>query len=598
MKNKLFIISIVLCFTHIAKSQFIISESGDSLAVIEGRLELSENRKTKTSATITLSYQIAKFPSSKNNLAVVMLAGGPGGSWLGTAGLNERFNEIKLYQKYADVIIYDQRGAGKSIPNLDCQDIIKGVKVKKLNFQKVSEAKRKLAIKCRDYWLSMGVDLSAYNTKESTDDLEDLRQHLGYDQLILVGGSYGSHLALHYIRKYPNHVKCAILHGIEGPNHTLDMPSEVLKVYQRIASATEKSDYYSKKLNGQSLLGLHEAYLKSLNGKKREASMRLIADFILSYKAGDRNNLELWPDNLLGLYAGEYEFSKEVRNHLSEIRPPHAMNNTMDFASWATKQRVRDIKRDRANIIIGPINEFYFQKDSIWPVKDLGDSYRAALSSNVRVLLIHGTWDISTPIENAKSIHQQLSNSHLIQVNHGSHDAYYELLEEWDLMEQTLINFINDSVEDLPAEFTLKLEFPEVFDEQQIAFWNAVIEGDVKMASFTLKKGVDINLIDTRSKKTGRSALNWAAWFGHIEMIEFLLDNNAEINIMNKSGYTPIHHAIENCQLQAFSLLLKNGASLSIASKSGITPKESAQKYCPDIFKVIQDEKAVSNKSN
>ncbi len=585
------IIALAIIFVHSSVDcQQIISENGDSLDVQEGTLSLPENRMSETTNTVTLSYQVATSKNSENgNVAIFMLAGGPGGSWLQTASLQERFDEIRMYQQFADVVIYDQRGAGKSIPNLDCKDVILNKKIDHLDSKSVAYTKRELATECRDHWLNMGVDLSAYNTAESTEDLEDLRQHLGYDQLVLVGGSYGSHLGLNYIKKYPDKVKCAIFHGIEGPDHTLDMPSQVLNAYKRIATATESSAYYSLKLKGKTFLELHEHYLKSLKHSFDESSKRLIANFIFRYKAGDRNNLSRWADNLLNLYEGESGLSQSVKNYLTNIIAPHAMNNVMDFSSWATPERIAQIRIDSGNYILGPINNIYFDKDSIWPVNDLGNEFRGPMSSQVPVLLIHGTWDISTPIENALEMHEQLSNSKLIVVKHGSHDAYYELLEEWSPMKQRINDFLNDKYEKEYNETTLKLEFPEVFDERQIAFWDAVIEGDVSKVSKIIEEDIDINLLDTRTKKTGRTALNWAAWYGNLEMIELLLRYGAQINLANKSGYTPIHHAIENCKFDAVHLLLERGADLSIPSLKGVYPKETAQESCPEVNSLIQE---------
>ena len=45
-------------------------------------------------------------------------------------------------------------------------------------------------------WRSKGVDLAAYNTNESADDLEDLRKALGASKISLWATSYGTHLAL------------------------------------------------------------------------------------------------------------------------------------------------------------------------------------------------------------------------------------------------------------------------------------------------------------------------------------------------------------------------------------------------------------------
>ena len=54
---------------------------------------------------------------------------------------------------------------------------------------------------CRDRWLDQGIDLAAYNSFETAADVADLWQALGYEQVNLFGGSYGSLLAQAIMRE-------------------------------------------------------------------------------------------------------------------------------------------------------------------------------------------------------------------------------------------------------------------------------------------------------------------------------------------------------------------------------------------------------------
>ena len=74
-----------------------------------------------------------------------------------------------------------------------------------------------------------GIDLAAYNTEASADDLEDLRIALGVPKISLFGFSYGTHLGLAAIRRHPSSIDRVILAGTEGPDdsqkypHTFDL---------------------------------------------------------------------------------------------------------------------------------------------------------------------------------------------------------------------------------------------------------------------------------------------------------------------------------------------------------------------------------------
>jgi pimeloyl-ACP methyl ester carboxylesterase len=61
------------------------------------------------------------------------------------------------------------------------------------------------------------VDLSAFTTEAAVADLDDLRQALGYERVVLWGGSYGTRLALTYMQRYPKRVAFAVLDGVAPP---------------------------------------------------------------------------------------------------------------------------------------------------------------------------------------------------------------------------------------------------------------------------------------------------------------------------------------------------------------------------------------------
>jgi pimeloyl-ACP methyl ester carboxylesterase len=69
---------------------------------------------------------------------------------------------------------------------------------------------------CRSQ-LERTADLAQYTTTASVDDLEDIRAALQYDALNLVGASYGSRLAMEYVREYGPHVRTVILEGAVPP---------------------------------------------------------------------------------------------------------------------------------------------------------------------------------------------------------------------------------------------------------------------------------------------------------------------------------------------------------------------------------------------
>jgi len=101
-------------------------------------------------------------------LPVVFLHGGPGGN---CEPGHRRFFNPEEYR----IILFDQRGCGKSKPHASIED---------------------------------------NTTPDLIADLEKIRQHLGVDKWVVFGGSWGSTLALVYAESHPQRVLGLILRGI------------------------------------------------------------------------------------------------------------------------------------------------------------------------------------------------------------------------------------------------------------------------------------------------------------------------------------------------------------------------------------------------
>ncbi|MBU6448471.1 MAG: prolyl aminopeptidase [Rhodospirillales bacterium] len=99
---------------------------------------------------------------------VLFLHGGPGA---GAGAVHRRFFDPAIWR----VIIFDQRGAGRSRP--------------------------------------LG-SLENNNTPQLIEDIETLRKFMNVGRMLLFGGSWGSTLALAYAQAHPEHVAGAVLRGI------------------------------------------------------------------------------------------------------------------------------------------------------------------------------------------------------------------------------------------------------------------------------------------------------------------------------------------------------------------------------------------------
>ena len=160
----------------------------------------------KVSDTHTIFVEESGNPNGK---PVIFLHGGPGG---GIESIYRQYFNPDLWR----IIIFDQRGCGKSMPT---------------------------------------AELEQNTTWDLVNDIENIRKYLSIENWVVFGGSWGSTLSLSYAIKYPNRCNGLILRGIfllreseikwfyqEGCSYLY--PDE-WENYTSLIPDNEKSDYVS-----------------------------------------------------------------------------------------------------------------------------------------------------------------------------------------------------------------------------------------------------------------------------------------------------------------------------------------------------------------
>ena len=77
--------------------------------------------------------------------------------------------------------------------------------------------------------------------------------------------------------------------------------------------------------------------------------------------------------------------------------------------------------------MLGNLSRLYQSACPVWQV-DLGDEFRTGFSTSIPTLLVHGTYDVNTPYDNALELMPVFDNAHLVTVDGGSHGALLEAL--------------------------------------------------------------------------------------------------------------------------------------------------------------------------
>jgi proline iminopeptidase len=141
-------------------------------------IEPNRSGRLQVSSLHSIYWEESGNPKGK---PILFVHGGPGS---GTDPSQRCFFDPKVYR----IVLFDQRGCGKSIPH---------------------------------------AELKENTTWDLVDDIEKLRKHLQIASWVVFGGSWGSTLSLAYAETYPAVVKGLILRGI-----FLCRPSELDWFYQ------------------------------------------------------------------------------------------------------------------------------------------------------------------------------------------------------------------------------------------------------------------------------------------------------------------------------------------------------------------------------
>lgn len=177
-----------------------------------GSYRVWENRETRQGRQIDLSIIVlAATTADRRPDPLFTISGGPGDAPSFNARFFSRaFSEIR---KNRDLVLIDLRGTGKSAP-LTCPELAKPDASGTFDANLLSVA----AVRACRSRLATTADLTRYTTEIAVDDLDEVRQALGYQQINLYGTSYGSRVAQVYVRRHPNSLRAVTMKGIVPPS--------------------------------------------------------------------------------------------------------------------------------------------------------------------------------------------------------------------------------------------------------------------------------------------------------------------------------------------------------------------------------------------
>lgn len=398
-------------------------------AVYCGRYEVFEDREAGSGRKIALNVLVLPATAEEPERdAVTFLAGG------GVAPATEfapfLARALDRVRKRRDVLLMDQRGTGASNP-LDC-----AVPNELADPNGFSERYVEALRACRDT-LSARANLRLYTTSLAMDDLDEVRAWLGYERLTLWGVSYGTKAAQVFLRRHPERVRAAVLHGVAPLNRSMwptlrpagerafrrllercaadsacgaafpDLEREFEALLERLDEAPVVVDipefrapeFARLTLSGRTLVELIVGAL----GSMREA--RQVPLLVDRASRGDHAALAaLAPRGRSPVPAGVYHCiacSEEIARLDSADLAAPAIATPFDDGSW--------LERERAAC-------------AVWPRGPVPNEFWEPVRSGVPVLILTGAEDFITPPEYGDRVAAFLTNARHIVLPERSHN--------------------------------------------------------------------------------------------------------------------------------------------------------------------------------
>lgn len=359
---------------------------------------------------------------------LVPIAGGPGqGSVQFYAAYSGAFDDVR---RNRDILLIDQRGTGES-SRMDCpvdDDLVEGQYATDLTIEYTSTCLEQLPHDPRYFTTSIAVT-----------DLEAVREALGYPSLNLYGVSYGTRVAQHFARRYPESTRTIVLDGVVPPQISLgpEIATESQKAVDKILARCAADDQCNQRF--PKVEQTFDAVLSGLRaapvaidvphpntGRLEETvfgdgefavAIRLLAYHprsvalipLLVSEAGNGNYVPLGSQYKMTMITMQDALSLGMHNAVMCAEDiPFLDKTTIDYDNIeASYMGVLQLEALEAIC-------------SVWPDGPIDPDFKVPLSTDLPVLLLSGDADPITPPRYAEMAAVELPNArHLIGKDQG-----------------------------------------------------------------------------------------------------------------------------------------------------------------------------------
>jgi pimeloyl-ACP methyl ester carboxylesterase len=382
-------------------------------------LTVPEDRAKPDGKQIKLHIAVLSARASKPAPdALFFIAGGPG-----QASTQAFVTEAAAFDRIRanhDIVLVDQRGTGGS-NRLDCPASTE------IDAVPDDAEIARLAKTCL---AQLKGDPRFYTTTVAVKDLDAVRAALGYEQIDVYGISYGTRMALEYLREFPSHVRSVVLDGVVpadwnvGADVSLDAQRALDGIFKRCSQQPDCNKAFPNLANEFAMLqrDLKRHPVKvafrdpvtampisqTLDWDKVAVTVRL-----MSYSSATAALLPLLihqaatAHDYAPLMAQALIFTNSVNEGIAEGMNA-AVLCTEDVPFYA---HAAEVRRAAESYLGGKPVEALIKTCAAWPRGIMAPDFKQPVVSNKPVLLISGEDDPITPPANAIHAAKTLSDS-------------------------------------------------------------------------------------------------------------------------------------------------------------------------------------------
>jgi len=383
-----------------------------------GSYELPEDPANPEGRKISLRVAVAPATGKTTEPdPVFFFAGGPGQAASETwVMLRSTLNKIR---KTRDIVMIDQRGTGQS-NKLACSSDIEEDLDREIDL----ELLRTETEKCLS---ALDGDPRFYTTTSAMGDYNQVREAMGYEQINLMGVSYGTRAAQVYLRLFPETVRTMTLDSVVpmqlalGQEHSIMLDRSVMAVLADCARDEICNSLYPRASGELDALfaqlreqPLHTTIIDPVSGESEKilisADTLAVAIRFLSYSSETQALIPLLIHEAVttGDLTRLASQAILVMSGLSEM-----LSKGMELSVMCAEDYPQmDLSADYGGTLMGNLLlQVMDVQCQIWPRGEVPADFHQPVISDVPVLLMSGERDPVTPPEYAEKTAETFSNS-------------------------------------------------------------------------------------------------------------------------------------------------------------------------------------------